>query len=51
VARSLNNTSTLLKVGSRGEEVRTLQQNLTKLGYDTKGTDGIFGNAQKIWLI
>ncbi len=40
-------TSTLLKVGSRGEEVRALQENLTKLGYDTKGADGIFGNDTK----
>ncbi|KSU88645.1 N-acetylmuramoyl-L-alanine amidase [Priestia veravalensis] len=33
-----------LKKGSRGNEVRTLQQKLTSLGYDTKGVDGIFGN-------
>ncbi len=33
----------ILKRGSRGTAVEKLQKNLTKLGYDTKGTDGIFG--------
>lgn len=33
----------LLKIGSRGPEVENLQIDLTKLGYDTKGIDGIFG--------
>lgn len=33
----------LLQWGSRGEEVRNLQQDLTALGYDTAGVDGIFG--------
>lgn len=36
-----------LTLGSRGEAVVTLQQNLTKLGYDTKGTDGVFGQATR----
>lgn len=36
--------SEILKKGSRGREVETLQKNLTKLGYNTKGTDGIFGD-------
>lgn len=40
-------TSSVLKVGSRGTAVTELQKNLTKLGYDTKGTDGIFGNDTK----
>lgn len=42
-----SSTSTILKVGSRGTAVTELQKNLTKLGYDTKGTDGIFGNDTK----
>src|SRR5665647_47094 len=33
----------LLKIGSRGAEVEKLQADLTTLGYDTKGVDGIFG--------
>jgi len=40
-------SSSILKVGSRGTAVKELQKNLTKLGYDTKGTDGIFGNDTK----
>lgn len=39
--------SSVLKVGSRGAAVTQLQKNLTTLGYDTKGTDGIFGNDTK----
>ncbi len=48
-ARTLASTSTasVLKTGSRGAAVTELQKNLTKLGYDTKGTDGIFGNNTK----
>lgn len=34
----------LLAKGSEGEYVRELQESLTKLGYDCKGVDGIFGN-------
>ncbi len=47
--RTLASTSnsSILKVGSKGTEVTELQKNLTKLGYDTKGTDGIFGNDTK----
>lgn len=37
-----------LKKGSKGPEVTALQKKLTALGYDTKGTDGIFGlNTEK----
>lgn len=37
----------ILTVGSRGARVTELQKNLTKLGYSTKGTDGIFGTATR----
>lgn len=40
-------SSSVLKVGSTGTKVKTLQKNLTKLGYSTNGTDGIFGNDTK----
>lgn len=33
----------ILKLGSRGTEVRELQRILTTQGYNTKGVDGIFG--------
>ncbi|WP_304362821.1 L,D-transpeptidase family protein [Bacillus toyonensis] len=33
----------ILKIGSRGNAVLTLQLELTSLGYNTKGIDGIFG--------
>lgn len=37
-----------LKKGSKGPAVKELQQRLTALGYDPKGTDGIFGaNTEK----
>lgn len=36
--------SPLLKQGSRGDDVRTLQTFLNNAGYDTGGVDGIFGN-------
>ncbi len=40
--------TTLLKLGSRGPAVTSLQQDLTALGYNTYGIDGIFGtNTQK----
>ena len=40
--------TTLLKLGSRGSAVASLQQDLTALGYNTYGIDGIFGaNTQK----
>lgn len=35
----------ILTVGSRGARVTELQKNLTKLGYNTNGTDGIFGTG------
>lgn len=38
----------ILKKGSRGSAVKQLQQKLTSLGYNTKGTDSIFGiNTEK----
>jgi peptidoglycan hydrolase-like protein with peptidoglycan-binding domain len=37
-------SSTILKKGMRGAEVRKLQQDLTNKGYSTKGIDGIFGS-------
>lgn len=37
----------ILTVGSRGARVTELQKNLTKLGYNTKGTDGIFGTGTR----
>ena len=40
-----SNISTVLKRGSRGEPVKELQRQLTKLGYNTRGVDGIFGPA------
>jgi len=36
-------TGTVLKKGSKGNAVKELQQKLTSLGYNTKGTDGVFG--------
>nr|WP_276537007.1 peptidoglycan-binding protein [Anaerosalibacter massiliensis] len=38
-----NNTSTVLKIGSRGTEVRYLQMNLNGLGYKGVSIDGIYG--------
>lgn len=35
--------ATLLKIGSRGPGVTSLQQDLTGLGYNTYGIDGIYG--------
>ena len=40
-----------LKVGSRGEDVRQLQQNLNTLGYNAGKPDGIFGNGTKSEVI
>ena len=40
---SITSSSTNLKWGSRGAEVKTLQQNLIQLGYLKGGADGIFG--------
>ena len=36
-----------LMVGSRGERVRALQEDLNTLGYNTNGVDGIFGQGTK----
>ena len=36
-----------LKVGSRGDDVKRLQENLNTLGFDTGKPDGIFGNGTK----
>lgn len=33
----------MLKSGSHGDEVRELPEQLTQLGHDTGGADGIFG--------
>lgn len=33
----------VMKIGNRGSNVKALQQKLISLGYNTKGTDGIFG--------
>lgn len=44
-------SSSVLQKGSRGDEVKELQQNLTTLGYDTKGTDGIFGSDTEAAVI
>lgn len=35
----------MLKKGSRGQEVKELQQKLNTLGYSTNGVDGIFGGG------
>lgn len=40
--------ATLLKVGSTGEEVKTVQTQLTALGYNPGIIDGIFGTKTKI---
>ncbi|RDU38295.1 hypothetical protein DRW41_01625 [Neobacillus piezotolerans] len=37
--------SVLLKMGSKGEHVKTLQIALTQRGYKTNGIDGIFGSG------
>ncbi len=50
-AATTYSSSTTLKVGSQGSAVRVLQAKLTELGYDTKGTDGIFGNNTKAAVI
>nr|WP_059173937.1 L,D-transpeptidase family protein [Bacillus sp. FJAT-27445] len=38
-------TSVVLKKGSKGEDVKTLQKVLTQIGYPTKGIDGVFGQG------
>ncbi|SHK55968.1 peptidoglycan-binding domain-containing protein [Tepidibacter formicigenes] len=44
-------TFPLLKVGSKGDDVTKLQQDLTSLGYDVNGIDGMFGNGLKAGVI
>ena len=41
----------LLKYGSRGQAVVSLQQTLNRLGYNTGGIDGIFGSKTKSAVI
>ncbi len=41
----------ILSQGSRGTEVRQLQQLLTQLGYSTGGVDGVFGPATRSAVI
>ena len=36
---------TLIRKGSRGYDVKIIQEYLTKCGYDTNGVDGIFGGG------
>lgn len=36
-----------LQVGSRGDRVRALQEDLNTLGYNTNGVDGIYGQGTK----
>jgi peptidoglycan hydrolase-like protein with peptidoglycan-binding domain len=38
-------SSTVLKKGMKGAEVKELQQLITNKGYSTKGIDGVFGPA------
>ncbi len=45
----------ILKRGSSGPDVKNMQEYLTALGYDTNGTDGIFGSGtqkavKEFWL-
>lgn len=46
----LKNGPPKLSLGSSGEAVKTLQSNLTKLGYSTYGIDGKFGSNTEIAL-
>ena len=43
LTRQLDADEVLSKMGSRGEEVRRIQQKLTNLGYFTSAIDGIYG--------
>ena len=42
-----NSISTLSKLGSRGDEVRKIQQKLRELGYYKGAVDGVYGTATK----
>ncbi|KSU88646.1 hypothetical protein AS180_06590 [Priestia veravalensis] len=33
-----------MKLGSKGDAVKALQQKLTSLGFNTQGVDGMFGS-------
>lgn len=44
---SPENIQALSQLGSRGEEVRSVQKKLRELGYYTGKVDGIYGNATK----
>ncbi|MCM1364814.1 MAG: spore cortex-lytic enzyme [Faecalibacterium sp.] len=44
---SIESVYTLSKLGSRGDEVRKIQQKLKSLGYYTGSVDGIFGTATR----
>lgn len=50
-ANNATSNSTLLKVGSRGADVRSLQLNLNSLGFNCGNVDGIFGNSTKSGVI
>lgn len=41
----------MLTVGSRGSDVRALQQKLSAAGYSTGGADGIFGNNTRAAVV
>lgn len=38
-----SSTARTLRKGMRGDDVKSLQQALTAAGFDTKGSDGVFG--------
>lgn len=40
-------TARILKAGSKGDDVKRLQENLNALGFNTGKPDGIFGNGTK----
>lgn len=46
-----NGGALMLRLGSRGEEVRILQENLNKLGYTVGLADGIFGPRTEAGVI
>ena len=51
ITKALNDkaaaNSGVLKVGSKGEKVTTLQKNLNTLGYNVGTVDGVFGNKTR----
>ena len=52
IAKAISNHNKgIYTVGSRGEKVKKLQGYLTKLGFNTKGIDGIFGSGTKSAVI